>query len=245
MLAPALPSLVKGEVRHARFGPTEHAFRHRAHQWLVDADAPQAAPRWLRPVASIEARDHIGSPDASIGDNVRAFLSAHDVPWTARRIVMLANARAFGYVFDPLSVFWCFDADGALEGVVAEVHNTYGERHAYVVEVDERGTGRADKEFYVSPFFGVFGDYRLKFLLDGAKVAAHVTLKQEGRVVFTASFTGQAVPATPRRVLATALAQPLMPQRVSALIRWHGIRLWLRRVPLVRRLPHAEQEAVR
>ena len=77
---------------------------------------------------------------------------------------MLANARTLGYVFDPLTVYWCYAADGSLEGVLAEVHNTYGERHGYVVEVDERGTGHADKEFYVSPFFGVFGDYQLKFV---------------------------------------------------------------------------------
>ena len=75
---------------------------------------------------------------------------------------MLANARTFGYVFDPLSVFWCYAADGTLEGVLAEVHNTYGERHGYVVELDEQRPRAADKELYVSPFFGVFGDYQLQ-----------------------------------------------------------------------------------
>ena len=70
------------------------------------------------------------------------------------------------------------------------MHNTYGERHGYVVELDDHGRGQADKEFYVSPFFGVFGDYQLKFVLDDDKVGAYVTLKQEGRVVFTGSFVG-------------------------------------------------------
>ena len=101
---------------------------------------------------------------------------------------MLTNARMLGYVFDPFSVYWCFAADGRLEGVVAEVHNTYGERHGYVVELDDRGRGQADKAFYVSPFFGVFGDYLLRFTLDGDRVGAFITLRQHERVVFTAQL---------------------------------------------------------
>ena len=238
-----LPALVKGEVRHARFHPIHHGFRHRAHQWLVDADDPQVAPRALRSLARFEAADHLGSPHLGIGDNVRHFLKAQGVSWSAERIVMLANARTFGYVFDPLSVYWCYAADGTLEGVLAEVHNTYGERHGYVVELDERGRGHADKELYVSPFFGVFGDYQLKFACTTDKVAAYVTLRQEGRVVFTGSFIGVPAPVTASGVVKVALTQPLMPQRVAALIRLHGIWLWIRRLPVVRRAAHISQRA--
>nr|MBA3266111.1 DUF1365 family protein [Nocardioidaceae bacterium] len=126
-----------------------------------------------------------------------------------------------------------------------EVHNTHGERHGYVVEINEEGVGRADKTFYVSPFFGVFGDYQLKFLREDDRVGAFVTLKQDERVVFTASFTGRAVPVTARRILAVGLTQPLMPQRVAALIRLHGIWLWVRRLPVVSRQPHTEQKGSR
>ena len=146
---------------------------------------------------------------------------------------MLTNARTLGYVFDPLTVFWCYAADGRLEGVVAEVHNTYGERHGYVVEVDDRGRGQADKAFYVSPFFGVFGSYQLKFTLDGDRVGAFITLRQHDQVVFTASFTGSAVPLTTRRIITSALRHPFMPQRVALLIRLHGVWLWARRLPVV------------
>jgi DUF1365 family protein len=238
----ALPALVKGEVRHARFAPVKHAFRYRAHQWLVDADRPELSPRWLRLVASFRSVDHLGSADRSLGDNVRVFLRAQGVGWSAHRIIMLANARTLGYVFDPLTVYWCYSADGALEGVLAEVHNTYGERHGYVVEVDAHGSGRAGKQFYVSPFFGVFGDYTLKFVHDDDRVGAFVTLKQDGKVVFTGSFTGRAVPVTVRRVLGVAMTQPLMPQRVAALIRLHGLWLWIMRLPVVRRPVHVDQE---
>jgi DUF1365 family protein len=241
----ALPALVKGEVRHARFSPIRHAFRYRAHQWLVDADHPEVTPRWLRPLVSFQSRDHLGSADLSLGDNVRAFVRSQGATWSASRIVMLANARTLGYVFDPLTVYWCYAADGSLEGVLAEVHNTYGERHGYVVELDTRGIGSAEKAFYVSPFFGVFGDYSLKFVQQGDKVGAFVTLKQADRVVFTGSFTGRALPVTAPRVLAVALTSPLMPQRVAALIRLHGLWLWFRRLPVVHRPKHADQKGAR
>ncbi len=265
-----LPAVVRGEVRHARFHPVKHSFRYRAHQWLVDVDRPDVTPRLLRSLASFQPRDHVGGSAGTLGENVRAFIAAQGVSWTCDRVIMLANARVLGYVFDPLSVFWCYAADGTLEGVLAEVHNTYGERHGYVLDLDSHGSARTDKEFYVSPFFGVFGDYQLKFVLDSdssparsdaggalapgasdprpasggvrpAKVGAFVTLRQEGRVVFTGSFTGEALPVTTRRILGVALTQPLMPQRVAVLIRLHGARLWLKRLPVVRRLPHREQ----
>lgn len=240
-----VPALVKGQVHHARFHPIRHAFSYRAHQWLVDVDHPDVVPRGLRWLVSFQARDHLGSPERSLGANVRAFLAERGAGWSAHRIVMLANARTLGYVFDPLSVYWCYAEDGRLEGVLAEVHNTYGERHGYVVDVDERGSGRAGKELYVSPFFGVFGDYELKFVLGADKVGAFVTLKQEDRVVFTGSFTGRPVPLTLGRMLGVAVTQPLMPQRVALLIRVHGLWLWLKRLPVVRRRPHLEQKGAR
>ncbi|MGI8887726.1 MAG: DUF1365 domain-containing protein [Nocardioidaceae bacterium] len=241
----SVPAIVKGEVRHARFHPIKHSFRYRAHQWLVDVDSPDVAPRALRALVSFQARDHVGTADRSLGDNVRAFVAAQGVTWSAHRVLMLANARTLGYVFDPLTVFWCSAADGSLEGVLAEVHNTYGERHGYVVEMDEHGTAQADKAFYVSPFFGVCGDYQLKFVLEDDKVGAFVSLHQEGRVVFTASFTGRALPVTTRRIVSIGLTQPLMPQRVAALIRLHGAWLWVRRLPVIRRQSHLEQKGSR
>jgi len=241
-----IPALVSGEVRHARFHPLRHSFRYRAHQWLIDVDQPEIAPRWLRGLVSFQSRDHLGtSTGGSLGESVREFLTGQGVSWSAHRVIMLANARTLGYVFDPLSVYWCYAADGVLEGVLAEVHNTYGERHGYVVELDERGAARADKELYVSPFFGVFGEYQLKFVLESGKVGAFITLRQEDRIVFTGSFTGRPAPVTARRILGSAVTQPFMPQRVAALIRLHGVWLWLRRLPVVRRLPHREQPGAR
>ena len=107
---PALPAIVDGVVAHRRRGPLRHEFRHRAYQWLVDLDELPHPPWYLRQVAGFDARDHIGGnrPDASrdIKRNVERFLALRDVDLGASgRIVMLANARVFGHVFDPLTVF--------------------------------------------------------------------------------------------------------------------------------------------
>ena len=92
--------------------------------------------------------------------NVEAFLAQHGVDLAGGRVLMAANPRSLGYCFNPISVFWCFDAAGAQAGVVVEVHNTYGDRHAYLVHPDEQGRARTDKAMYVSPFHGVDGSLR-------------------------------------------------------------------------------------
>ncbi len=234
------PSYVRAHVRHRRTRPFTYEFGHRTSMWLVDVSDPEAAfPRWLRALASIRSVDHFAADDERpLPAKIRSYLDAQQVPWTATRVLMLANARSLGYVFDPLTTYFCFDADGALEGVLAEVHNTYGERHCYPLEVTERSAATVDKEFYVSPFFAVEGRYDIRTRLTGSRVAVGISLTQDGETVFTASVHGDLEPATRGRVLRAVARNPIPSQRVSALIRWHGVRLWLRRLPVVPRRPH-------
>lgn len=242
---PALPALVAGRVAHARRTPLTHSFRYRVYQWLVDVDALPRMPRWLRPFSTFRAADHIGDPDADLRTNVERFCAAEGVDVAGHRILMLANARVLGHTFDPLSIFWAIAPDGSLTCIVAEVHNTYGERHAYLLRPDERGRSGVDKAFYVSPFFAVDGRYDLQFQLTPDVVSTAVVLRREGEPVFSASFRGEPRPATPGRLLRHLVAMPLMTQRTSLLIRVHGVWLWLRRLPIVPRPVHAPQEGTR
>ncbi len=242
---PHLPALVEGVVTHQRRAPLRHGFGYRVYQWLVDVDdLPRPAP-WLRPFAGFRAADHLGDPSRSIGDNVRHFLALHGVQLPGGRIVMLANARVLGHVFNPISVFWCLDADGELACVLAEVHNTYAERHVYLLPVDDAGRAATDKALYVSPFFAVDGRYDLRFTLRPDRVGTTMALRHGDETVFTAAFTGTPYPATTRRLLALQVRRPLMTWRVSALIRLQGVALWLRRLPVVPRHPHRSQQGVR
>jgi len=237
--APPAPALVRAQVMHRRRAPFSYAFETSTPMWLVDVSEPDAAfPRWLRPLASIRSEDHFAPEDGRpLLEKVRGYLAAQDLPWTAARVLVLANARSLGYVFDPLSTYFCLDWNGRLEGVLAEVHNTYGERHCYPLDV-AGGAATVEKEFYVSPFLAVEGRYDIRTRLTASQVAVGISLSQGDATVFTASVHGHLEPATLPRVLRAVACNPVPAHRVSALIRWHGVRLWLRRLPVVPRRPH-------
>ena len=135
----------------------------------------------LSPLARFSARDHLGDPRRGIRENLDRFLAARGVDLGGGRVLMLAHARVFGYVFNPLTVYWCHRADGTLACVVAEVHNTYGQRHAYLLHTDERGRAEVPKEFYVSPFYPVDGRYRMSLPEPGDRLALTMVLSRPGR----------------------------------------------------------------
>jgi uncharacterized protein len=224
-------ALYEVDIAHVRVDPLRHDVRHRGYLWYVDVDD---LPRH-GPLARIESRDHVGDPAATLRANVESFLADHDVTLDGGRITMLTSARSLGYVFNPLTVFWCHGPDDNLRCVVAEVHNTYGQRHAYVLRPDDTGRVQVDKEFYVSPFFEVDGRYLMRFSAPGPRLQISMALRQGGATPFHASVRGTARPATVRTVLGATLRFPMMSMRVSALIRLQGVKLWLRRLPVVPR----------
>lgn len=227
---PQLPALVIGEVRHSRRRPIRHDVRMRTHLWLVDLDdLPPSGS-----LASFEARDHFDEGDATIRDGLERLVRGegeHVRP--DDRLVMLAAPRTLGHVFNPLSVHWCLQPDGHVRFAVLEVHNTYGQRHAYLVHPDPHGRAVVDKQFYVSPFFEVRGRYHVRLILRPDRVAVSIVLHDEGPA-FAASFTGRPAPASRGRRVKAAVRTPLAPQQTSARIRWHGVRLW-RHLPVVPR----------
>jgi DUF1365 family protein len=217
------PAIYACTVRHVRTTPIRHAFAYRTYQWLVDLDALPHR-RWL---ASFEARDHLGDPGRSIRRNVDEFLAGHGIDLGGGRVVMLANARVLGYVFNPLTVFWCHDRSGRVVAVVAEVHNTYGGRHCYLLQPDAAGRAEIAKEFYVSPFFAVDGAYRMSLPEPGEKLALSIALDRS----FVATLRG-------RRRAATTFAlvrHPFVTLAVTARIKFQGVRLYLRGLPVVAR----------
>ncbi|GAA5142291.1 hypothetical protein GCM10023340_05530 [Nocardioides marinquilinus] len=228
-------------INHTRRRPWRRRFTLRSHLWVVDLDdLPDHGV-----LARFEARDHLGDPERSIRENVTAFLARHDVEIGAGKVFMAAQARALGYCFNPISVFWCYDESGALAATVVEVHNTYGDRHAYLVHPDEHGRAQTPKAMYVSPFHGVGGDYDLVVpppVDDRLTVVVELRTDDavDGRARFSASLTGtRAAPSSSAPLRAAPAAV-----RGSLLIRAHGIWLWLRRLP-VRPRPAHTQEGVR
>lgn len=229
-------------IIHTRTSPVRHRFTNRSHTWLVDLDD---LPRlgMLGGLASFESRDHLGAPERSLRENLDTFLATQGVDLGGGQILMLTMPRVLGTVFNPISVYWCHTADGRLACNVVEVHNTYGDRHAYLVNADENGHAEVDKALYVSPFNDVSGSYRLTIPMPRDKVHVRVVLDRPGQDPFVAGLRGRALPVRTSTVVRLALTQPLEPLAVAARIRWHGIRLWLRRLPVQPRPSH-HQEAV-
>ena len=230
-------SIYEVTISHARSAPLRHVFRYRTYLWLVDLDhLPRV--RWL---AGFRARDHLGDPRASIRANLDRFLAARGVDLGGGRVTMLAHARVLGYVFNPLTVYWCHRPDGTLACVVAEVHNTYRQRHAYLLP-GVRAT--VPKDFYVSPFYPVDGRYRMSLPEPDATLALSVRLDRPDGSSFAASVRGRAVPATTRALLGAAARHPWSTAAVSVRIRWQGVRLYLRGLPVIPRPAPQPQEGV-
>ncbi len=238
-------------IRHTRRRPFPRSFEHRSHTWLVDLDdlpdhgrrAPVLRRLLGHLLGSFEGRDHLGDPAKSIRENVDAFLADHGV--AAERVLMAAHPRTFGHCFNPISVFWCFGAGGELAATVVEVHNTYGDRHAYLVHPDEQGRATTEKAMYVSPFHGTDGSYDLAVPVPGDRLQVAVSLRTDDGAVFSASLTGTRTPGGTTRRAAQLQALRAAPAalRGSALIRAHGLWLWARRLP-IRPRPQHHQEGV-
>jgi uncharacterized protein len=234
------PRLYECQLSHARTVPLRNVFTYRSYLWLVDLDQlPRAGL-----LGTFSAKDHLGDPERPIRENLDRFLATRGVDLGGGRVLMLAHARVLGYVFNPLTVYWCHRPDGTLACVVAEVHNTYGERHAYLLHTDGRGRAEVPKQFYVSPFYPVDGQYRMSLPEPGDRLALSIALGRPGGEKFTAGLQGRAVPATARTLAAAALRHPWSTAVVTARIRWQGTKLYLRGLRPVPRPVHQPQEGV-
>jgi DUF1365 family protein len=229
------PSLYTTRIAHLRQSPVRHTFSHRSYWWLVDLDHLPS----YGPLARFRAKDHVGTT-GSIRTNIDQLLAAHGL--SCERVLMLCNARVLGHVFNPLSLHYCLAADGTVAAVVAEVHNTYGGRHSYVLQPDAEGRARTPKKFYVSPFHEVDGDYDMRLPLPGEELRVDLTYGRPGARPFVATVRGERVPATRGNVLLAAVRYPVATRVVALRIRLQGVRLWLRRLPLVPRTPVDSRE---
>lgn len=234
------PARYAVRINHRRRDPIDYGFSQRGGSWLVDLDRLPELPGPFRRLARFDAADHLGDPGRTLRQNLDGLLAEHGRPAPAR-VLMLANPRVLGYVFNPLTVFYCYDAAGRLTGTVAEVHNTYRGRHAYLVDPDEHGRASVAKAFYVSPFYPVDGEYRMRLPEPAETLSLAVTLHRPGDRPFTATVTGHR--AGPARSLWPALRTPLATRAVMLGIRRHGITLYLKGLrPYPRPKPAATAE---
>ncbi|MFB1294971.1 DUF1365 domain-containing protein [Mycobacterium sp. pW049] len=229
-------ALYRTRITHLRRAPVHHYFEHRSYSWFVDLDALPQLPRWLRPFARFEAQDHLWeSAVDTMRGRVDAFLAGKGIELHGGRITALLHARVFGYVYNPLSLYWCHDADGVLRYVIAEVQNTHGQRHAYLLPPSGVQPTMVDKKLYVSPFNDVDGHYLVQAPQPGDELDVRISLHRDNQPAFVATMRGTRRPATLRQIVALQMTAPMAPQMNVLSMRIQSMLLWLKRVPMV---PH-------
>lgn len=248
-------ALYSGQVMHHRLRPREHTLRYRVFWMLLDLDELDEMSRSLR-FFSRNRFNLMGFHDADHGDGSETPLRVQATRLLERRgvdigsgaIRLLTMPRVLGYVFNPISLYYCHRPDGALAAMIYEVTSTFRERRAYVLPVapEDGRVGRIDqatgKGIYVSPFMdmdmryafkGSVPDERLDLAIDG--------LDSQGLLIATA-MRGRRRALSDRAVLAAMAAMPLLTIKVVAAIHWEALKLWLKGVPLTRKPP---AEAIR
>lgn len=244
--------LLHGKVRHSRSRPARYGLEHDVYYFALDLDELAEATdrgrlvgRNRRAILSFRDADHLPVPARDLPHDIRQHLDREGIALDGGRITLITNLRVLGYVFNPASFFLCHDADGALAAVVVEVHNTHGERHLYTLQPERKGqafSATMDKDFYVSPFIGSDGSYRVTVRDEGDLLTIGIGLRQGGSPLLATSLVLRRLPLTTHNLLRMLIRHPLMTQRTTALIHWHALRLWLRRIPFHR---HSAPEAGR
>jgi uncharacterized protein len=251
----AAAALYFGEVMHARLRPVGHRFSYRVMNLLIDLDRLDVADRLSRlfgvnraALYSFHETDHGDRDGSSLRGYAQRCAAAHGVDLTGGRVLLLCYPRLLGYAFNPLSVYFCYRAEGNLGLVIYEVRNTFGEIHAYAVpikpgEISAAGIRQSqDKRLYVSPFIEMATRYHFRIAPPGSMVRLRILETDQAGPLLAATFHGRRRALTTGRLLRSFFSLPLVTLKILAAIHWEALRLWSKGVRLVPRVEQAPAE---
>ena len=251
----ATPSaaLYYGRVAHKRVQPMTHRLEYRVFSLFLDIDRLAALDRAMtlfgynrRAVVSFRDADHGPRDGTPLRPWVERLLAERGIDLDGGPIRLLCFPRLWGYVFNPLSIYYCYGPDDRLRAVLYEVSNTFGEQHCYLLPVDadtDEIAHEADKVFHVSPFNRMGGRYRFRLKPPGERL--NILIRQsdpEGRPLLVASHVGERRPLDDRALAGAILRFPLMTLKVTAAIHWEALKLWLKGAKYVPKPPPPERE---
>jgi DUF1365 family protein len=251
MAASTLSRVVSGRVMHRRRLPRENRFVYPVFYLLLEMEELDRLNNWLfgvnrwRPLG-FRFRDYGDGRDPRLW--VDELLVSGGIDDCDGKLWLQTFPRVFGFLFNPVSFWYCGRRDGSIGAIVAEVNNTFGERHSYLLRPDKNGrfeTVYADKRLYVSPFFPVSGGYRFRFNLDFDLPRISIDYFDQGELRLSTAIWGRARPWSVAGLLAALSKQPLLTLGVIARIHWQALRLWLKGVRLAKRLSANMEEPSR
>jgi uncharacterized protein len=245
------PLLGRGHVRHQRLHPVAHRFAYASYFWRLPMRSLEKMPcpalhrnRWG--AMSFHDADHGDGRENSL-HWLDALLAEHGIVDAQGEVWLQCYPRVLGYVFKPVSFWFCHRLDDSLAAVVAEVNNTFGERHCYLLSGPDLAWGRvlsANKGFHVSPFLAVQGQYQFCFMQrqGTAQHPSHCLARidhtgPDGRLLLRTSVAGQLQPLTRRNLRAAFWGVPFMTWGVMLRIHWQAWKLWRLQVPFFRKPP--------
>jgi DUF1365 family protein len=239
-------AIFKGTLLHRRYHPRRHELSYSVADVLVEVGKLEELNRtsWFlgynsRRLLTISDRNHGPGDGTPIAVHVRGLIGRLRLPVPVSRVFMLCYPSLLGRVFNPLTVYFALAEDGRWLAVIYEVHNTFGQRHCYVMAVEEGAGHRARKCFYVSPFNGVEGEYRFGVERHGKHLRLNIALFEQGRLKLAARFEGVEQPLTDAAVLGALLRLVVQPFKVVAAIHWEALKLYLKGLRPTARPAHA------
>ncbi|MGB5094073.1 MAG: DUF1365 domain-containing protein [Parvibaculum sp.] len=236
-----------GKVFHRRLRPKRHELSYRVFYMLIDIDHVSEIATRHRFFAynrfglfSFYDRDHGPSIDRPLRPWVEAQLArAGILPGGGGHIDLLTFPRVLGFVFVPLSIYYCHDQAGDLAAVIYEVNNTFGDRHSYLIPVRNKSKRRhvheCDKAFFVSPFVPVKGRYHFKLTQPEAQLSVVIRESDESGALLTAAFTGERHDFSDKSLLLAFVKYPLMTLKIVVAIHWEAALLFRKGLGLIAR----------
>jgi DUF1365 family protein len=241
-------ALYVGDVMHARLKPVGHRFSYRVMSLLIDLDRLEVADRQTplfgvnrRALYSFHEADHGRRDGSSLRLYAQRCAAEQGIDLTGGRVLLLCYPRLFGYTFNPLSVYFCYRADGQPTLLIYEVRNTFGDIHAYVLPVKRDDISPAgirqtqDKRFYVSPFVEMAMRYHFRVTLPQDRVKLRILETDKEGPLLSATFNGKRRILTTPELLRSFFSLPMVTLKIIAAIHWEALRLWLKGVRLVPR----------